>query len=148
MCRVSWNLEASTVWDPQGLSRYFCTFKCNVIGVSAHYEELASWCNFVAITRMNSKINTDDRRWHDLSDGFKTTSHVRTRVRDRTWLTCIALKWLFRLATNTPYLATTTCCISRHTSDETNTCLLQNLAVSKRQALTNENGDTCTALRK
>ena len=42
---------------------------------------------------------------------------------------------------NTQYLAATLCCLSRYTSDARNTCSLQNLAVSHRQALTNENGD-------
>ena len=95
------------IWKPQpswtlrtcpGLCRYSCSFSYNVISVSALYKELASWCHLVAVIGMNSRINTDDRRWHDLSACFITTSHVRTRVRDRTWLTFTASKWLFRLA--------------------------------------------------
>ena len=52
----------------------------------------------VVVTGMNSRINMDDRRWHDLSACFRTTGHVRTRACANTWLNFVALNWLYRLA--------------------------------------------------
>ena len=67
MCRLSWNLGASTSWNPQGLSRpvmgllYLCLLHTKMGGYWAGHAELSHECHLVVCIHTLLIF-----RWHEL----------------------------------------------------------------------------------